>query len=66
VKAGDNNAVQGRRRAEDWDATVLVWNGTVARIPMADLAPDSAEGMAGVDDEQSQDRDPRNEEMLSS
>jgi hypothetical protein len=50
VKVGDDlDAVPGRRRDEGWDETVFVWNGTVARIAVADLEPDSAGDVAGVE-----------------
>jgi hypothetical protein len=32
----------GARRDEGRDATVVVWNATVARIPASALVPDSA------------------------
>jgi hypothetical protein len=55
VKAGDNDAVQRWRRDEGWDETILVWNGTVARIAVADLEP--AGDVVGVDVERLLERD---------
>jgi hypothetical protein len=49
VKVGDRDAVPGRRRDEGWNENVFVWNGTVARIAVADLEPDSAGDVAGVE-----------------
>jgi hypothetical protein len=49
VKVGDRCAVPGRRRDEGWDEAVFVWNGTVARIAVADLEPGSPGDVAGVD-----------------
>lgn len=49
MKVGDLAAVPGRRRDEGWDETVFVWNGTVARIAVAVLEPDSAGDVAGVE-----------------
>jgi hypothetical protein len=49
VKVSDLDALPGRRRDEGWDETVFVWNGTVARVAVADLEPDSAGDAAGVE-----------------
>ena len=49
MKTGDDNASPVSRGDEGWDETVLVWNGTVARIPASDFEPESVEDMAGVE-----------------
>jgi hypothetical protein len=47
MKASVDDAPTGRRSDEGWDETVLVWNGTVARIPASGIQPDSADPDAG-------------------
>jgi hypothetical protein len=47
MMAGAGDAPPGTERDEGWDETVLVWNGTVARIPATAVQPDSAHDVAG-------------------
>lgn len=49
MKASADDAPPGNGRDEGWDETVIVWNGTVARIPPPAVQPDSAQDAAGVE-----------------
>ena len=50
MKAGAGDAPPAKGRDEGWDETVLVWNGTVARIPAPAAEHDSAQEVAGSED----------------
>jgi hypothetical protein len=40
MKEGAEEARRGKERDEGWDETVLVWNATVAKIPVPPIRPD--------------------------
>lgn len=47
MKASAGDAPPGTGRDGGWDETVLVWNGTVAKVSAPAVEPDSAHDVAG-------------------